>query len=71
VKEKVESAKVIISIGSIKSDFNTGGFSYNIPTARTIEVSTIRGEALDHHSRSVSSILQTRVSALRITRVLG
>ncbi|KAJ7474831.1 pyruvate decarboxylase [Mycena latifolia] len=37
VKEKVESAKLILSIGSLKSDFNTGNFSYRIPAARTVE----------------------------------
>lgn len=40
IKEKVENAKLILSIGSLKSDFNTGNFTYSIPTARTIEVST-------------------------------
>jgi len=39
VKEKVESAKLILSVGALKSDFNTGNFSYNIPTNRTVEVS--------------------------------
>ncbi|EJC98857.1 pyruvate decarboxylase [Fomitiporia mediterranea MF3/22] len=38
IKEKVESAKLIISIGSLKSDFNTGNFTYSIPTSRTIEL---------------------------------
>ncbi|GLB38474.1 putative TPP enzyme family protein [Lyophyllum shimeji] len=38
VKEKVESAKIVLSVGSMRSDFNTGGFSYNIPTKRTIEL---------------------------------
>jgi pyruvate decarboxylase len=38
VKEKVESAKLILSIGSVKSDLNTGGFTYKIPTKSTIEV---------------------------------
>ncbi|KAJ7506986.1 pyruvate decarboxylase [Mycena galericulata] len=37
VKEKVESAKLILSIGSVKSDFNTGNFTYSIPAARTVE----------------------------------
>ncbi|KAJ7459792.1 pyruvate decarboxylase [Mycena latifolia] len=37
IKEKVESAKLILSIGSLKSDFNTGNFSYRIPSRRTIE----------------------------------
>ncbi|EIN12769.1 pyruvate decarboxylase [Punctularia strigosozonata HHB-11173 SS5] len=38
VKEKVENAKLILSIGGLKSDFNTGNFSYQIPTTRTIEL---------------------------------
>ncbi|KAJ3515382.1 hypothetical protein NLJ89_g1793 [Agrocybe chaxingu] len=37
VKEKVENAKLILSIGSLGSDFNTGNFSYNIPKTRQIE----------------------------------
>ncbi|KAM5533631.1 hypothetical protein V8D89_012744 [Ganoderma adspersum] len=38
IKEKVESAKLIISVGGLKSDFNTGNFTYSIPTSRTIEL---------------------------------
>lgn len=38
VKEKVESAKLILSVGALKSDFNTGNFTYHIPTQRTVEV---------------------------------
>ncbi|KAI5123447.1 hypothetical protein M0805_008819 [Coniferiporia weirii] len=38
IKEKVEHAKLIISVGSLKSDFNTGNFTYSISTARTIEL---------------------------------
>ncbi|KIK69596.1 hypothetical protein GYMLUDRAFT_212230 [Collybiopsis luxurians FD-317 M1] len=38
IKEKVESAKLIISIGSLKSDFNSGNFTYRIPTRRTVEL---------------------------------
>lgn len=38
VKEKVEGAKLILSIGGLKSDFNTGNFTYQIPTTRTVEV---------------------------------
>jgi len=37
VKEKVEKAKLILSIGSLKSDFNTGNFTYSIPADRTVE----------------------------------
>ncbi|THH20547.1 hypothetical protein EW146_g826 [Bondarzewia mesenterica] len=38
VKEKVEAAKLIISIGGLKSDFNTGNFTYHIPQGSTIEL---------------------------------
>ncbi|KAI9058230.1 pyruvate decarboxylase [Trametes sanguinea] len=38
IKEKVESAKLILSVGALKSDFNTGNFTYHIPTQRTIEL---------------------------------
>ncbi|KZT73975.1 pyruvate decarboxylase [Daedalea quercina L-15889] len=38
IKEKVESAKLILSIGALKSDFNTGNFTYHVPIARTIEL---------------------------------
>ncbi|KAG6901008.1 hypothetical protein C0995_002540 [Termitomyces sp. Mi166 len=38
IKEKVESAKLVLSVGGLRSDFNTGNFSYNIPVKRTIEL---------------------------------
>jgi pyruvate decarboxylase len=38
IKEKVESAKLILSIGCLKSDFNTGNFTYSIPPSRTVEL---------------------------------
>ena len=38
IKEMVETAKLILSIGALKSDFNTGMFTYRIPTTHTIEV---------------------------------
>ncbi|KAG7440406.1 pyruvate decarboxylase, partial [Guyanagaster necrorhizus] len=38
IKEKIESAKLILSLGSLKSDFNSGNFTYSIPTARTVEL---------------------------------
>ncbi|KAJ8457323.1 hypothetical protein ONZ51_g11605 [Trametes cubensis] len=38
IKEKVEAAKLILSVGGLKSDFNTGNFTYHIPTQRTIEL---------------------------------
>ncbi|KAI0062938.1 pyruvate decarboxylase [Artomyces pyxidatus] len=38
VKAKVEGAKLILSVGSLKSDFNTGNFTYRIPQASTVEL---------------------------------
>ena len=37
VQERVESADLIITIGSIKSDFNTTGFTYRIGQLKTID----------------------------------
>ncbi|KAE8135776.1 pyruvate decarboxylase [Aspergillus pseudotamarii] len=37
VREQVESSDLILSIGSIKSDFNTTGFSYRIGQLNTID----------------------------------
>ncbi|KAI9292252.1 pyruvate decarboxylase [Neoconidiobolus thromboides FSU 785] len=36
-KEFVEKADLILSFGAIKSDFNTGGFSFKLPVGSTIE----------------------------------
>ncbi|KAH9481895.1 Putative pyruvate decarboxylase C3G9.11c [Psilocybe cubensis] len=38
VKEKVENANIVLSIGSFISDFNMGNFNYNIQTSRLIEL---------------------------------
>lgn len=38
MKEKVESAKLILSVGALKSDFNTGNFTYNVPRSKTVEL---------------------------------
>ena len=37
VRERVESADLILSIGSIKSDFNTAGFTYRVSQLATID----------------------------------
>jgi len=38
VIKKVESAKLILDIGGILSDFNTGNFTYHIPKSRAVEL---------------------------------
>jgi pyruvate decarboxylase len=37
VRERVESSDLILSIGSIKSDFNTAGFTYRVSQLKTID----------------------------------
>ncbi|CAG8522135.1 14719_t:CDS:2 [Funneliformis mosseae] len=37
IRSEVENADLIISVGAIKSDYNTGGFSYHVNQAKTIE----------------------------------
>lgn len=38
VKKRVESADLVITIGSIKSDFNTAGFTYKISALTTVDL---------------------------------
>ncbi|ORY06867.1 pyruvate decarboxylase PdcB [Basidiobolus meristosporus CBS 931.73] len=38
VKEEVENADLILSVGGLKSDFNTGSFSYRMDTDKTVEM---------------------------------
>ncbi|CAL1712960.1 unnamed protein product [Somion occarium] len=38
VKERVENARLILSVGALKSDFNTGNFTYHIPATKTVEL---------------------------------
>ncbi|TFL02421.1 thiamine diphosphate-binding protein [Pterulicium gracile] len=38
IKDAVESAKLILSVGALKSDFNTGGFTYKVPRGKTVEL---------------------------------
>jgi pyruvate decarboxylase len=38
LKERIEKADLVITIGSIKSDFNTAGFTYNISTLSEIDL---------------------------------
>lgn len=37
VQERVESADLVLSIGAIKSDFNTAGFTYRLSQLKTID----------------------------------
>ncbi|KAI8939618.1 hypothetical protein NX059_003379 [Plenodomus lindquistii] len=60
VKERVESADLILSIGAIKSDFNTAGF--------TIRMSTLN--SIDFHSYGVS-VRYSEYPGVRMNGVLA
>lgn len=49
VSKHIESSDLVFSIGALKSDFNTGSFSYKIPEEQTIELHS------DHLSTCVRS----------------
>ncbi|KAJ4474344.1 thiamine diphosphate-binding protein [Lentinula aciculospora] len=38
IKDKIENAKLLISIGALKSDLNTGNFTNTLDVARTVEL---------------------------------
>ncbi|KAF7978485.1 hypothetical protein HWV62_45623 [Athelia sp. TMB] len=38
IKDRIENARLIISIGALKSDFNTGNFTYHIHTTHSVEL---------------------------------
>jgi pyruvate decarboxylase len=59
IKEKVESAKLVLSIGSLKSDFNTGNFTYRTSCANTVEVTWIQLIACQTRHLSYISSTQT------------
>lgn len=66
-KEAVESAKLIISVGGVKSDFNTGNFTYRIPTVRTVELHsdhTLIQHAL-YQDMGMKSLLPKLTTALK------
>lgn len=52
VRDHIESSDLVFCVGSLKSDFNTGSFSYKIPEEKTVELHSyhtstrIKGDAL-------------------------
>lgn len=71
VKEAVEGADLIISIGALKSDFNSGGFTYRTSTKNTIELHsdhTKIGYATYPHI-TMKSVLQKLLSSLDFNKL--
>ncbi|KZP33569.1 pyruvate decarboxylase [Athelia psychrophila] len=77
IKERIENARLIISVGSLKSDFNTGNFTYRIPTRNTVELhsghttvqyASFPGIGMKELLPKLSEVLAThRASALKIS----
>ncbi|CAG8512853.1 4970_t:CDS:2 [Acaulospora morrowiae] len=68
VKNEVEKADLIISVGAIRSDFNTGGFTYHVSPAKTIELSnnyikvffaTYGGVSMKHALPKITACLES------------
>ncbi|KAK6351175.1 Pyruvate decarboxylase 1, variant 2 [Orbilia javanica] len=71
VKEAVEAADLIFSIGALKSDFNSGGFTYHTSTKRTIELHsdyTKIGHAT-YPDINMKSVLQRLLSSLDFHKI--
>ncbi|CBQ68614.1 probable PDC1-pyruvate decarboxylase, isozyme 1 [Sporisorium reilianum SRZ2] len=65
IKRVVEQADVLITVGSLKSDFNSGNFSYRTPKARTIELhSDYTTIGYSHYPRIGMKTLLPKLSAI-------
>ncbi|KIY46531.1 pyruvate decarboxylase [Fistulina hepatica ATCC 64428] len=38
IRQHVDNARLVLNVGGLRSDYNTGNFTYGMPTARTIEL---------------------------------
>ncbi|CAG8437341.1 1776_t:CDS:2 [Acaulospora colombiana] len=72
VKREVEEADLIISIGAIRSDFNTGGFTYHVSQAKTIELcynrikvffATYEGVSMKHALPKITACIERMPSS--------
>ncbi|KAF3917837.1 hypothetical protein ABW20_dc0105632 [Dactylellina cionopaga] len=71
VKKAVESADLIISIGALKSDFNSGGFTYHTSTKHTIELHSdhIRIGYATYPQIGMKSVLQKLLGSLDFQKI--
>lgn len=76
VKEHIESSDLILSIGSIKSDFNTAGFSYRTSQLNTIDFHSSHvvvrySEYSGVHMRGVLRKVVDKIDLIRLSAVRG
>lgn len=73
VKERVESSDLVLSIGAIKSDFNTAGFSYRVSQLSTIDFHSnyIRVKYSEYPGVRMQGVLQKVVARMGKLNVQG
>ncbi|KAH8423789.1 alpha-keto acid decarboxylase family protein [Aspergillus melleus] len=71
VREQVESSDLILSIGAIKSDFNTSGFSYRIGQLNTIDFHStfVRVRYSEYPDINMKGVLRKVVQKMRSLNV--
>ncbi|KAH8592241.1 thiamine diphosphate-binding protein [Bisporella sp. PMI_857] len=76
VKERVEASDLILTIGAIKSDFNTAGFSYKTSQLNTIDFHSTHivvrySQYLDVHMRGVLRKIISKLDTSKLSAISG
>jgi pyruvate decarboxylase len=71
VKERVESADLVLSIGALKSDFNTGGFTYHTSQLNTIDFHSdhCKVRYSEYPGVAMKGVLRKLVERIDLTRL--
>ncbi|KAH0542379.1 hypothetical protein FGG08_003224 [Glutinoglossum americanum] len=71
IKEAVESSDLVLSIGAIKSDFNTSGFSYQISQLSTIDFHStfIKVKYSEYPGIHMKGVLRKVVSCIDLGKI--
>lgn len=71
VREIVESSDMVLSLGLMKSDFNTMSFSYNLPTHNAVDLHTefltVEGQRFELHMYGLLKRLSSLVDTSRLS----
>lgn len=73
VKERVEASDLVLSIGAIKSDFNTAGFTYRVGQLATIDFHSeyIRVRYSEYSGVRMKGVLRKVIAKMRNLNVQG
>jgi hypothetical protein len=72
IAQEVKKADLIIELGSIKSDFNTGGFTYSLDQGKTISLHSFATKVFyaDYDKVSMVEFLPLLTNSLNLVLVL-